>query len=107
MHDAAALGWFNRLDRAGDEAGGADALKELVAREIIGPGPQRRERRLQARFQLDEAADIGCGALSHGEPHAIELSENRGASICVTRNTKRSVGSRMSRVSTKRDSETE
>jgi hypothetical protein len=74
QRNAAALGWFDRLDRAGDKAGGGDVLEEHVAREIVGARPQRRERRLQAHLQLDETADIGRGAFPHREPHAIELA---------------------------------
>ncbi len=39
------------LDRAHREAGGADALEEHVAGEIIGARPQRRERRHQPRLE--------------------------------------------------------
>ena len=68
-------GGCSRPDRAHHEAGRADALKEHVAREIVGARPQRRERRQQPRLQLDEAADIGRGALLHRQPHALELVE--------------------------------
>jgi hypothetical protein len=35
---------LNGLDGAGDKTGGADALEEHVAAEIIAARPQRRER---------------------------------------------------------------
>ena len=61
------------LDRAHHEAGGADALKIQVATEIVATGPQRRERRLQAGLQFDEAPNFRRGALPHRQPHPLEF----------------------------------
>ncbi|MGY2806579.1 hypothetical protein ACVIHI_002777 [Bradyrhizobium sp. USDA 4524] len=86
------------LDGAHHEAGGADALEIQVTAEIIGARALRPERRQQPRLQLNEAADIGRGALLHREPDPIEL---RHVARALHRN------SRMSRVSTKPVSATE
>ncbi len=59
-------------DRAQHPAGGADALKIQVAREIIATGLQRLHRRGQPRFQLDKAASGGRGALAHRQPHPLQ-----------------------------------
>src|SRR5580692_1642566 len=50
------------LDTAGDKARRADALKEQVSAKIVAAWPQRSERRLQARFEFNEASDRGRGA---------------------------------------------
>src|SRR5260370_30679092 len=65
--------WLQCLDRAHREAGCADALKIEIAAEIVAAGPQWRERRLQPRFQFDEAADLGRRALFHRKPDALKL----------------------------------
>ena len=94
--------------RAHHETGGADAGEIHVAAEIVGARPQRRERRLQPRLQFDKAADRGRSALAHRQPHALQCCRRRaGSPSWSTRSTKRSVRSRMSRVSTKPDSDTE
>ena len=56
--EAAAHRRLNGFDCAHGETGRPDALKIDVAREIVAAGPQWRERRLQSRFQFDEAADL-------------------------------------------------
>jgi hypothetical protein len=65
QREAAALRRGGGLGRAHRKTGGAVALEEQVAREIVGSRAQRRERRRQPRLQLDEAADVGRGPLSH------------------------------------------
>ena len=67
---AALLRRRQRRDPAHYEAGGADALEEHVAREIVAAGPHRRQWGQQPRLELHEAADIGRGALAHGQPDA-------------------------------------
>src|SRR5207244_561922 len=93
----AAVGRIGSLDRSHHEAGGADALKIHVAAEIVAARPLRRQRRLQPRLQLDKAA--------HRRRSPLRTRSSfvwlRGLSIETTRSTKRSVRSRMSRVSTK------
>ena len=69
---AAADRRLDGLDGAGNKTGRADALEIHVAAEIVGARPHRRQRRLQPRFQLDEAADRRCGALAHRQANALQ-----------------------------------
>ena len=107
QRQAAADRRLHGLDGASDKAGGADALEKHVAAKIVAAGPHRRERRLQPRFQFHKTADRGRGALAHRQAQRSSLVVTRGLSICATRSTKRSVRSRISRASTKPDSDTE
>ena len=77
---AAGVGRRRGLDRAHDEAGGADAGKIHVAAEIVAARPQRRQRRQQPRLQLDKAADGGRRALAHRQPHPLAVLSRRAGS---------------------------
>ena len=61
------------LDGAVHEAGSAEPLKEKIAGEIITARPQRLQRRLQLRLDLDECAGRRRGAALDRQPHALRL----------------------------------
>ena len=95
------------LDRAGDKAGSADALEKHIAAEIIAARPQRREGGCNRAFNSTKLPTSGAVPLRTDSRTRSSWIGARGASICVTRSTKRSVRSRISRASTKPDSDTE
>jgi len=67
------------LDGAVHEAGRADALKIKVAGKVIAAGPQRLQRRVELRFDLDEGAGGRGHAAAHREPHAPRLPGDAAA----------------------------
>ena len=67
------------LDAAGDKARGADALKEQVTAKVVAARPQWGERRLQPRFQFDEASDRRRRTLAHRQPHPLQLGRQTRA----------------------------
>ena len=58
-------------DRAGDEAGRADALEIKVAREIVAAGPQGAQRRIEPRRHLHERADGRRRPFLDRQAHAL------------------------------------
>ena len=104
---AAALGRRRRLDRAHRETGSADTLEKQVAREIEEPGRNDESGGKSRAFNSTKLPTSGAVPFFTDSRTRSSFAGSRGASICVTRNTKRSVCSRMSRVSTKPESDTE
>jgi hypothetical protein len=66
----------HHLDRAMHETRGAKALEIEIAGEVVASGPQRLQRWIELRLDLDERAGRRRHAAADGEPHALGLVDD-------------------------------
>ena len=63
----------NHIDRAADEAGGADLLEIKIAGEIVRARRQRLQRRIEHGFDFDKGARGRRQPALDREPHPLRL----------------------------------
>ena len=54
----------------------ADTLEVKIAGEVVAPGPQRRQRRIELRLHLDEGAGRRRRAAAYGQPDTLRLVDD-------------------------------